>query len=211
MKNVTAEQFVALLKRHGSAALMKWLDRSDPGMLFRGDAYGVHEGDINLDDKWQPESEHLLVLGSVTSRKSVMATSLSSSSDEGGSLWVLGDLNCKHFTNWYGKAVFVDGNMSVSEIAVNAFEDSCLVVIGDFKAKYYYGSDIWVEAGGDITLEYGVGYALPLGYTDAGKQAVYPRHDKATSMKLMRLRGGSEADALVERINRDEDFFGATT
>jgi hypothetical protein len=210
MYHVTPEQFVALLKRHGSSALMAWLDRIDLRRLLRGSgSYGVHDGNIEKSGKWNPESEHLLVLGTITSQ-SVSSVSPSSSSDEGGSLWVLGDLTCKHFANSYGKAVFIDGSMAVSGIAVNAFEDASLVVTGDLQAKFYYGSDIWVEVGGDISLEYGLGYALPLGYRNAGEQAVYPSHDKEASMTLLKLRGRREADSLVERINRDEDFFGTT-
>jgi hypothetical protein len=97
--------------------------------------------------------------------------------------------------------------MSVSGLAVNAFEDACLVVTENFNCHYFYGSDIWVEAGGKIEIEYGKGYGLPIGYADVEAQAVYPRHDGEPSRALLSFSDGFDADSLIDRIRSGEVLF----
>ncbi len=209
MKQVTPEAFIDLLQSRGSAALQAQLARFDLDMALGGhdESCYVIDGGLSLEGDWQPPAANLIVMGPLASSGFVHAQCADEDFDEGGSLWVLGDLDCRHFANDYGKSVFVDGNMKVSEIAVNAFQDASLVVTGDFKARYFYGIDIWVEAGGRIEMEYGEGYGLPIGYTEAAAQAVDPEHDKDTSLALLGVPDGRAQDALVERIRRQERFF----
>jgi hypothetical protein len=212
MKKITSQEFIELLKSTGSPVLLGQLNRFDLDMVLGEyeDMCYVIEGDLHLDDSWQPEVANLIIMGSIHSTGFINSQSSSEEVDEGGSLWVLGDVTCRHFANYYGKSVFVDGSMKVEELAVNAFEDASLVVTGDFDAHYFYGIDIWVEAGGKIDLEYGEGYGLPLGYTDAPAQAIDPKHDKDTSLALLNLPDGREQDALVDQINLHEHFFSKT-
>lgn len=209
MKQVTLEEFIDLLRSRGSAALQAQLARFDLDMVLgdHDDSCCIIEHGLSLEGEWQPPAANLIVMGPLSSSGFIHAQCADEDIDEGGSLWVLGDLACRHFANDYGKSVFVDGNMKVAEIAVNAFQNASLVVTGDFAARYFYGIDIWVEAGGRIEMEYGEGYGLPIGYTDAPAQAIDPTHDKDTSLALLGLPDAREQDALVERIRRQERFF----
>jgi hypothetical protein len=103
--------------------------------------------------------------------------------------------------------------MNVSGIAVNSFEDSALVVAGNFRCHYYYGVDISVMVGGSIDLEYGDGYGEPLGYihsNNALEHAVFPKHDEESSMALLNLTDFEDhANTLVERIKAHALLFTA--
>lgn len=209
MKQVTTQEFIDYLKAKGSPFLRSQLERYDIEMVLGDydDLCYIHEGDLTLGDDWQPAAANLIVAGSILSSSFVNAQSSLGEVDEGGSLWVLGNINCQHFANYYGKTVFVDGDMTASGIVVNAFQDAGLIVIGNFDCHYFYGIDIWVEAGGKIKIEYGEGYGLPIGYTDAPAQAVDPRHSKEESLDLLDLPDGREQNRLVERIVNHEVFF----
>lgn len=208
MKQVTQQEFIAFLKTKGSAVLGRQLENLSMRMVlgYHEDCY-IYEGDLAPGDEWQPEVANLIVVGSLNSSGFINAQSSSEDVEEGGSLWVLGDVECLHFANDYGKSVFVDGNMSVSGLAVNAFEDACLVVTENFICRYFYGSDIWVEGGGKIEIEYGIGYGLPIGYEDAEAQAVYPRHDEESSRALLGFPDGCHPDGLIDKIRSREEFF----
>jgi hypothetical protein len=107
--------------------------------------------------------------------------------DEGGLFIVVGNVTCKGFVNHYGKYSVVDGDLVASDVIVNAYEDASLVVIGNLKTKFFYGEDIWAEVGGTADMEFGSGYCLPIGYRDAARQAIRPRHDRETSMALLAI------------------------
>ena len=204
MKIVPREEFVALLKSRCSAKLREHLPRYDLSiMLGRGEC-AVHEGDLSLAGNWQPTVDNLLVLGSITCGGLLHAAR--EGSEWGGSLWIFGDLRCRHFAGHSGTSVVVDGDLAVAELAVAAFEDATLIVTGDFAARYYYGLDIWVDLGGSASMEYGDGYALPLGYTDAEAQAILPRNDFESSPVQLNLDAGEEGVELVAKLRRSEHF-----
>jgi hypothetical protein len=115
--------------------------------------------------------------------------------DEGGVFIVIGNVTCKGFANHYGKSSFVDGDLVASDVIVNAFEDSSLVVTGNLKTKFFYGRDIWAEVGGRADMKYGNGYCLPIGYKNAAEQAIEPQHDLESSMGVL----ADSEDALTER------------
>jgi hypothetical protein len=116
--------------------------------------------------------------------------------DEGGLFIVVGNVTCKGFVNHYGKYAFVDGDLVASDVIVNSHEDASLVVIGNLKTKFFYGEDIWAEVGGAADMEFGSGYCLPIGYRDAARQAIRPRHDRETSMALLAI--GKSDDSYLQ-------------
>ena len=213
MKQVTTQEFIDYLEEKGGPLLKNQLESYNIEMVLGDyeDMCYIHEGDLMLDTNWQPETANLIIAGSILSSDLVNCQSSHEEVDEGGSLWVLGDMKCQHFANHYGKAVFVDGNMIVSGLAVNAFENSLLIVTQDFECHYFYGIDIWVEAGGKIRIEYGNGYGLPIGYTDASAQSVDPRHSREESLDLLKISDDSDPDSLVDRIKNREVSFEKQT
>jgi hypothetical protein len=86
-------------------------------------------------------------------------------------------MRCTAFSGHYGKCSFIDGDLIASEVILNAYEDSRLVITGDLKTKLFYGEDIWAEVGGTADFEYGEGYCLPIGWRDAARQLTQARRD----------------------------------
>lgn len=193
MHKVTTDRFIEMLRSSGSHKFRSTLARYDLEMLLYGLECHVQEGDLSLSGDWRPEQANLIVTGAVNCT-GLVNLAPTSAVEEGGSLWIFGNLECTHFANHERKAVFVDGNMRVTGLAVNSFEDAALIVIGSFDAEYFHGNDIWVEAGGAISMAFGKGYGLPLGYTDARRQAVLPRHDVKASLGRL--------DSLEKRVER---------
>jgi hypothetical protein len=116
--------------------------------------------------------------------------------DEGRLFVVIGNVRCRHFINEYGTNCFVDGNLEASQAILNGFEDASLNVIGDLKTKLFIGCDICAEVGGATDMDYGVGYALPLGYTDAGRQSIRPRHDEDATVGIVTRKAQPEGYVL---------------
>ena len=79
--------------------------------------------------------------------------------------------------------------MAASDLLCNAFDDSALVVTGNLTTKFFHGRDMWAEIGGRASMEFGDGYCLPIGYTAAAAQAVYPKHGAAASRALLNVSG----------------------
>jgi len=104
--------------------------------------------------------------------------------DEGGLFIIVGNVRCTAFSGHCGKCTFVDGDLNASELILNAYEDSSLVVTGDLKTKLFYGKDIWAEVGGVADFEYGEGYCLPIGWRDAARQLIEARRDTPAHLVL---------------------------
>ena len=200
MRKVPFEQFIETLHSSGSDAFRKTAAPYDLKMILSDYECHIHEGDLSLMGDWQPKQANLIVLGSVACAGLVNLAPTSRTVDEGGSLWIFGHLKCEHFASYYGKGVFVDGDMSVAGLAINAFEHACLVVIGSFDAGYFHGDDVWVEAGGSISMDFGQGYGLPIDYQDAVRQAVRPKHDVHSSLKRLNSGEMSGERALLKRL-----------
>jgi len=97
-----------------------------------------------------------------------------------------------------------------SDIIVNAFEDSSLIVTGSLKTKFFYGKDIWATVGGTADMEYGIGYCLPIGYTNAAAQAVRPRHDKESSTALLAIPDADDdyvGREIVDALKQGQPLF----
>jgi hypothetical protein len=205
MKTVSRDEFVALLRSRCSAKLRDNLPRFDVDMILGANEFAVREGDLVLPADWQRGAVNLLVLGSITC-DGLIDVAREGSDEWGGSLWVFGDLRCRNFAGHYATPVVVDGNLTVTELAVTAFEDSMLLVSGDFTAHFFYGIDIWAEVGGRAVMEYGDGYALPLGYDNAAAQVINPRHTREESLALLNLDEGETSEELVDKMRRGTHF-----
>jgi hypothetical protein len=144
----------------------------------------VHQGPLVVTGTFRAPSLHTLVLGDVFVEGLV---DLGDGHDEGGLFVALGHVECNSFANSYGKCAFVDGNLEATELILNAFSDSSLTVMGNLRTRFFYGLDIWAEVGGRIEMEYGEGYGLPIGYRDATRQAIHPRHGSRASRALLNV------------------------
>jgi hypothetical protein len=205
MKVVTRDEFVTLLQTRGSEKLQEHLPRYDVDMILGRGVCAVHEGNLSQSADWRLATDNLLVLGSLSCR-GLVDIAPEGHDGWGGSLWVLGDLRCRNIAGYYGACVVVDGDLIVAELAVAAFEDSMLLVTGDFTARFFYGQDIWAEVGGRAAMEYGDGYALPLGYDNAAAQAINPRHERNASLALLNLDDEEGAEELAAKLRRGEHF-----
>jgi hypothetical protein len=209
VKIVPRNEFVNLLQTRGSKKLQEHLPRYDVDMILGRGECAVHEGGLTQSEDWRLVTPNLLVLGSL-SCGGLVDIAPEGSGDWGGSLWTLGDLKCRNFAGHFGASVIVDGDLIVAELAVQAFEDSMLLVTGDFTARFFYGEDIWAEVGGKAVMEYGDGYALPLGFDNAKAQAVNPRHKRRASLALLNLDDEEGAEELVAKLRRGEHFRAET-
>ena len=75
-------------------------------------------------------------------------------------------------TTLWGKFCLINGSLKANGILLNAFQDSSLYCLKDLQTNFFYGKDIWASVGGEIELEFGIGYCLPLAYKDAAKEAI---------------------------------------
>lgn len=205
MKIVPRDEFITLLHSRGSKKLRDHLPRYDVDMILGKGECAVHEGTLTQSESWRPGTRNLLVIGALNC-SGLVDIAPQGNRDWGGSLWTLGDLRCQNFAGHYGAAVIVDGDFIVNGLAVQAFEDSMLLVTGDFTAHFFYGQDIWAEVGGNSIMDYGDGYALPLDYDNAEAQAVYPRHQRKASLALLNLGDEEGAEELAGKLRRGEHF-----
>jgi hypothetical protein len=203
MNAVSRDEFVALLRSRCSARLREHLLQYDLDVMLGQGGFAVHEGDLAPEEDWHPGADNLLVLGSITCG-GVVSIAPEGVGGWGGSLWVLGNVRCRHLAGRPGAPLVADGNLTVAGVAVVAFEDSMLVVAGDFAAQVFYGLDIWANVGGRAVMEYGVGYALPFGYDDAASQAIMPRRGRDAALALLNLECEEAAEELVAKLRRGE-------
>jgi hypothetical protein len=194
-ESVTAEQFAAAISEsRASQTFRRVLARLDRAMLFggRGVNYIIHRGTLKLARRFSPPAYHTLLIGDLIVDGVVDAHY--PDADEGGSLVVIGNVACDVFANDYAKGTIIDGNLTASELILNAYEDAGLWVAGDLKTHFFFGEDIWAEVGGKAEMTYGDGYCLPIGYSDASADAVWPRHDLETSLGQLNLPDTSALD-----------------
>lgn len=207
MNVVTRDAFAALLQKHGSLDFQKQLSRFDLDMILGRGECTVHEGNLITSGDWRRAIDNILVLGSISCDGliDISTDDRGVSGDWGGSLWTLGNVRCRNLAGHYGASVIVDGSLIVDELTVAAFEDSMLWVTGDFSTRFFFGMDIWAEVGGRVDIEYGDGYALPIGYHNAAAQVIKPRHDRKSSQALLNLEDQG-VDDLVAKLRRAEHF-----
>jgi hypothetical protein len=196
-ESVTPEQFAAVLSESpASQTFRRVLAGLDRAMLFgggRGVNYIVHRGALKVARRFSPPAFHTLLIGDLIVDGLVDAHY--PDADEGGSLIVIGNVACDVFANDYSKGTIIDGDLTASELILNAYEDSGLWVAGDLKTHFFFGEDIWAEVGGKAEMTYGDGYCLPIGYSDASLQAVWPKHDLETSLRHLNIPDAAALDA----------------
>ena len=143
----------------------------------------VHRGSLTVSGNFTAPGFFTLIIGDLTVDRLVDLDN-PEGFDEGGLFIVIGNVSCRVFSGHYGKCRFVDGNLVASELILNAYEDSSLVVTGDLRTKLFYGEDICAQVGGVAEMEYADGYCLPIGYRDAAKQMIRARHDTKSHLVL---------------------------
>jgi len=149
----------------------------------RDDHCYVHHGTLAISGHFKTPGYCTLVVGDLTV-DGLIDLNNPEGFDEGGLFIVIGNVTCRAFSGHYGKCTFIDGNLNASELVLNAYGDSSLVVTGDLKTKLFHGKDIWAEVGGVADMEYANGYCLPIGYKDAAKQAIRARSSKKNAPVL---------------------------
>jgi len=104
---------------------------------------------------------------------------------------------------------FIDGDLEAEDLILNSYEDSSLSVTGTLKTYFFHGQDIWATVGIGAFMEYGVGYCLPMGYSNAEAQAIMPRHDEETSLGLLDFDDTDyiENIAFIDRIKQGRSVF----
>lgn len=202
-EKVGADAFAARVAAGASSATFKeqyarYRPRSYDGRF--GPDFRVHHGDIAIGGNWRVPGFQTLIAGNLAVDGLVdLANPYDEGFDEGGQFIVLGNVRCRAFINEYGKVSMVDGALEASDVVVNDFEDSALVVIGDLRTRFFQGLDLWAEVGGSAFMEYGDGYCLPIGYSDATAQAMLPRHGEVESRKQL----NPKIDPVSYKASRD--------
>jgi hypothetical protein len=148
----------------------------------------IHLGHLKMEGRFEAPGFFTLIAGNLDVDGIVdLHNPYDKGFDEGGLFVVLGDVTCNAFFNEYGKCSLIDGKLEARELLLNAFGDSALVVTGNLTTNFFYGQDMWAEVGGDVSMEYGEGYCLPIGYADAVRDARQPKRDLDTSLMQLNL------------------------
>lgn len=170
----------------------------------------IHRGPLAVQGHFEAPGYFTLITGDLTVEGLVdLHNPYDKGFDEGGIFVVLGDLTCHAFANEYGKCSFIDGNLNARDILLNDFGDSCLFVTGDLATRFFYGRDIWAEIGGVASMDYGDGYCLPIGYRNAGAEAMRPRHDEDASLRLLNVESfdGNETQQMLAMLREGRPVF----
>lgn len=170
----------------------------------------IHRGPLAVQGHFEAPGYFTLITGDLTVDGLVdLHNPYDKGFDEGGIFVVLGDLTCHAFANEYGKCSFIDGNLNARDILLNDFGDSCLFVTGDLATRFFYGRDIWAEIGGVASMDYGDGYCLPIGYRNAGAEAMRPRHDEDASLRLLNVESfdGNETQQMLAMLREGRPVF----
>ena len=147
-----------------------------------GESYMLHLGHLKSTGHFRAPGFFTLITGNLHV-DGIVDLQTPDGFDEGGLFVVLGDLICHSFFNEYGKCTFVDGKLDARDLLVNAFGDSSLVVTRHLCTNFFFGEDIWADVGGGASMEYGVGYCLPIGFTAAAAEAITPRHGRRRRLR----------------------------
>ena len=155
-----------------------------------GPDYRIHDGDLIVDGHLNNVGFNTLVTGSITATGLVDLRNPHTEPnnhgfDEGGLFMSAGDITCRALGGEGGKCTFIDGDLRASDFILNGFGNSSIVVSGRLTTRLFLGHDIWAEVGNGADLEYGIGYCLPIGYTNASSQAINPQHTQQQSIAAL--------------------------
>lgn len=170
-----------------------------------GPDYRIHDGDLVVDGNLANVGFNTLITGAVHVTGAVSLANPYDDPhnlgfDEGGLFIVAGGVRCAAFMGEYGKCIFIDGDLDAREIVVNCFGDSSLVIAGLLQTHFFLGMDMWAEVGIGATMEYGIGYCLPIGYDEHAPVPIRPRHDEHASKALLDV--DLDADSATYTLRR---------
>jgi hypothetical protein len=194
-ERVSAEQFAAAVEEGpASPSFYEQFARFQPSVSGSEEGYWLHRGNLTVSGDFAVPGFCTLIVGDLNVDGLVNLEN-APGYDDGGLFVVLGSIRCKAFANHYAKCGFVDGDLEAEDLIVNAYEDCSLIVIGSLKTYYFLGRDIWAEVGAGAVMDYGQGFCLPIGYTEAPEQVIEPQHDEAVSDDLI---GGDDDEEPVD-------------
>jgi len=189
-EKVSRDEFDSILsKSAASPVFRKEFARYDPQYYegWEGPDCMIHRGDLAMAGHFEV-AFYTLIIGNLHVDGIVdLHNPYDKGFDEGGLFVVLGDVTCNAFFNEYGKCTFIDGKLEARDLLVNAFGDSSLIVTGSLATNFYYGRDMWVEVGGNVSMEYGDGYSVPIGFEKVARQKVLPRQSVDASYARLNL------------------------
>jgi len=178
---VTETVFREIMSDLGSEAFRKQYNRythpSDEEF-----EYYIYVGDINSDTMLQTVDAYMLVIGNI---KTTLLNINDPYDTEGGEFIVIGNVECDYYQHQFGKSTFIDGNLKVNKVLNDAFDDSAIIIINDLDVEFYYASNAWATVGGKVTLQYGFGYAFPIGYTNPKTESINPIHSEKESAAFL--------------------------
>ncbi len=168
-------------------------ERKEDLVLFQ-----VYVGDMVSNEPIRPEGWNCLVLGDVKAPWVDLSNPLSCA--EGGSFIVIGNVECEHFSNHWGKIVIVDGDLVAHKLLLNAFEDASLVVTRNIRTEYFFGRESGAVVGGTAQMAYGNGYCEAIG----GKGTIQAKQDAQRSYAFLGFEEASARETDVwDRIRRE--------
>jgi hypothetical protein len=184
-EKITMDQFDGALEASPLSQVFKDARIS----LELGDPCYIHSGPLTLLGTFRAPGLCTLILGDLTVDGLVDLQS-PEGFDGHGVFIAVGNVTCRSLNNDWAKVAVIDGSLLASDLIINCYEDSMLLVTGNLKTKFFYGRDIWATVGGAADMDYGDGYCLPVGYRAAAAEAIEPRHDTEASMSLLAADGG---------------------
>jgi hypothetical protein len=208
-QKVTRAEFDGIIAGSGSEAFQRLVGRYDIALKsHEPDDCVVHRGSLSAAKLLQAPAFATIVHGDVTV-DGLVDLGNPEGFDEGGLFLVFGNVTCCAFAGTYAKCAFIDGNLVARDLILNSFEDSALVITGSLRTRFFYGQDIWAEVGGSAEMEFGDGYCLPIGYTEAVAQVIEPRHDRDASLRRLDFEDTDyiEPQAFLERLRSGQSVF----
>ncbi|MCD4793064.1 MAG: hypothetical protein K8R54_07530 [Bacteroidales bacterium] len=178
--SLNKEQFIECVYHFNPSKL--FLDQYNSiawNMFYKSLEFQIYIGDIYAEKPLFIENSNLLVIGDIK-------TPWLSNATEGGALIVIGNIECDYYNHCWDKIGLISGNLTANRLLINAFSDSGLFVLGNVKTEFFYGEDIWISVGGNVELEYGIGYCLALDYKTS-KKIFKPKYDKEKSYKYLKI------------------------
>ena len=144
LKLVNRDEFLTELSKH-SELWDYFKDNIDQekAVSNEGDMdneFAIYRGDITDNISLNMEAFNMLFIGNIES------TLIDSDTDdlgwdEGGSLFITGNVECDYFNGHYGKTTIIGGDLTVKKVLNCGFQDSTSFVLVNLQAKFNYIGD----------------------------------------------------------------------
>lgn len=194
---VSRDTFIEELSKHPFLNNYKtWVHETYDGT--DENEFQIYIGDIENSEILTFDALNIIVVGNIKTKWLNAVNNYDLGYDEGGSLFITGTVECDYFSNHYGKLIILNDSLLVNRILDNAFSDSTLIIRYNLTAEYFNGLEMWAETGSFIDIQYGDGFCLPLGYTNAKDQAIRPTHSEKESHKFLGIQ-----DRITEYEDRE--------